>query len=157
MKQDKFSIQDWKSNHFYDLIGESYQEPSPAQMDILRAIQDMVMAGDTSILDMIKDKMEAEWGDAPESGKQGPWSRNYNDTDDIENANLEEAVSLKSMFPTVDQGEMDNYFFMDLFAALKKYFEDNEDMITNIDARDARYLAHLCGQIFKILKDRSGN
>jgi len=57
---------------------------------ILKAIQDMVMSGDHKILDLIKDKMEAEWGDELESGRSGPWSRNYNDTDDIENMNMEE-------------------------------------------------------------------
>ena len=34
---------------------------------ILKAIQDMVMTGDHKILDLIKDKIEAEWGDEPES------------------------------------------------------------------------------------------
>jgi hypothetical protein len=74
---------------------ESVNNPTPEQMDILRAIQDMVMAGDDTILDLIKDKMDAEWGDAPESGRSGPWSRNYNDTDDIENMNLQEAPEWK--------------------------------------------------------------
>lgn len=58
---------------------------------ILNAIEDMVMAGDHKILDLIKDKMDAEWGDESESGRSGPWSQNYNDTDDIENMNINEA------------------------------------------------------------------
>jgi hypothetical protein len=70
---------------------ESISNPTPEQMDILRAIQDMVMAGDDTILDLIKDKMDAEWGDEPESGRSGPWSQNYNDTDDMENMNINEA------------------------------------------------------------------
>jgi len=74
---------------------ESVSNPTPEQMDILRAIQDMVMAGDHTILDLIKDKMDAEWGDEPESGRSGPWSRNYNDTDDIENMNINEAPEWK--------------------------------------------------------------
>ena len=133
---------------------ESFSNPTPAQMDILRAIQDMVQDGDTSILDMIKDKMEAEWGDAPESGGRGPWSRNYNDTDDIENANLEEAVDLKSMFPQVDQGEMDNDFFIDLFDSLADYFASNADSLDNMNAME---IANHCHQASKAIQGRTGN
>lgn len=154
MKQQKeFSIQDWKSNHFYKLV-EGVDNPTPEQMDILRAIQDMVQAGDSTILDLIKDRMEAEWGDAPETGKQGPWSQNYNDTDDMENMNLQEAVDLKSLFPAVDQGDMDNDFFITLFDALDNYFEVNADELTNMDAK---YLAHICRQASKTISNRSSN
>ena len=78
-QQRDFSIQDWKSNHFYKLT-EGIDNPTPEQMDILRAIQDMVQDGDTAILDLIKDRMEAEWGDAP----------------------MAEVADLQSMFPAVD-------------------------------------------------------
>ena len=130
-QQADFSIQDWKSNHFYRLM-EGVDNPSPEQMEILKAIQDMVMAGDTSILDMIKDKMEAEWGDAP----------------------MTEAMDLKSMFPAVDQGEMDNDFFIDLFDALANYFAANADELTNMDAMG---IANHCHQASKAIKGRSGD
>jgi len=161
MKQQKeFSIQDWKSDHFYKLI-EGMEMPlgadagvTPEHEAILRAIQDMVQAGDSTILDLIKDKMQAEWGDAPQSGKQGPWSRNYNDTDDIENANLQEIASLQSMFPAVDQGEMDNDWFIDLFQSLAAYFKHNADDLTNMDAEG---IARHCEEAAKAIRGRSGN
>jgi hypothetical protein len=130
-QQADFSIQDWKSNHFYKLT-EGMDNPTPEQMQVLQAIEDMVMAGDTSILDMIKDKMQAEWGDAP----------------------MAEAVDIKSMFPAVDQGEMDNDFFIDLFDSLAHYFAANAD---ELDSMDAMGIANHCHQASKAIKGRSSN
>lgn len=215
--KDNFSIQNWKSSHFYNLIEEGYEEMygqkkpgtmgtkdtldyvrklspnfdkyyaingkmkagpfsqkaakdyimtvpefkggevvSASEMQkernemslgmdagvtddyngILGAIENLVLNGDTDapqkVIDMIQDKMQAEWGDAP----------------------MTEAMDLKSMFPAVDQGEMDNDFFIDLFDALNNYFEANAEELTNMDAK---YLAHLCRQASKVIKGRSGN
>lgn len=45
--------------------------------DIIQAIQDMVMSGDHTILDLIKQKMQAEWGDdINEDASQGSTSGN---------------------------------------------------------------------------------
>lgn len=98
MKQDKFSIQDWKSNHFYNLIEESNEV--------------------------------------------------------MENANLEEAASLESLFPNVDKGDMDNDFFVNLFDALADYFVEHAEELTNMDAKK---IAHHCIQASIAIRERTSN
>ena len=141
--KDNFSIQDWRMKLLTEVENEipvgSREMPlgqeagvTDEHQAILQAIQDMVMAGDHKILDLIKDKMQAEWGDD----------------------NITEAADLKSMFPTVDKGEMDNDFFIDLFDALAAYFAENAEELSNIDAMG---IARHCQEASRAIKGRSGN
>ena len=141
--KDNFSIQDWRMNLLTEVENEmpigNREMPlgqeagvTDEHQAILKAIQDMVMAGDHKILDLIKDKMQAEWGD---------------DT-------ITEAADLKSMFPTVDKGEMDNDFFIDLFDALGDYFVEHKEELTNMDAMS---IANHLKMASRAVRGRSSN
>lgn len=62
--------------------------------------------------------------------------------------------TLTSLFPGVDKGDMDNYFFMDLFKALRQHFMQNAKTMPNVDAKA---IAHHLSQAASALEGRSGN
>lgn len=62
--------------------------------------------------------------------------------------------SLLQMFPRIDQGEMDNDFFIGLFDALAAYFAENAEELSNMDAMG---IARHCQEASRAIKGRSGN
>ncbi len=108
---------------------------------ILQAIQDMVMAGDHKILDLIKDKMQAEWGDdtiTEASNQMTPETR----------AALSSVTMLSA--PEVE----------DFLIGLVKYFnyvssgDEDENELPNIDVKA---LTHHLSQAASVLAGRTGN
>lgn len=166
MKQQKdFSIQDWKSDHFYNLIEEGDGVSSDVEQkfldmggdDLLKNAADLMIDGGSysDIMQLVEAAAYmAKNGFTGDQLTMFIANRFKDQYGDLSEAPMTEAIDLKSMFPAVDQGEMDNDFFMNLFDALDNYFEVNADKLTNMDAK---YLAHICRQASKAIKVRSSN